>query len=87
MVMKRVSALSQQERVGEPRARFNDKGLTRREREILRLIADGYGNREIAQALTIEVGTAKNHVHNILDKLNVKTRQDAAVYFSLGLVN
>jgi two-component system nitrate/nitrite response regulator NarL len=52
----------------------------------LGLISEGYGNREIAQHLTIELGTAKNHVHNILEKLSVKTRRDAAIYYTLGLV-
>jgi DNA-binding NarL/FixJ family response regulator len=85
IVLKRVSALSQHARTGSPFDRFQEKTLTRREREILHLIAQGYGNREIARTLTIELGTAKNHVHNILEKLNVKTRQDAAIYFSLGL--
>ncbi len=84
MVLKRVTLLSQRERVGDPEP--IEKNLTRREREVLQLIAQGYGNREIAKRLTIETGTAKNHVHNILDKLNVKSRKDAAVYYSLGLV-
>lgn len=87
MILKRVSALASQQRRADPRlAPANDKNLTAREREILGLIAAGYGNREIARQLTIELGTAKNHVHNILDKLNVKTRADAAIYFNLGLV-
>lgn len=86
MVMKRVSTLSNQERASNAHTVPGDKNLTHREREILHLIAQGYGNREIAQHLTIELGTAKNHVHNILDKLEVKSRRDAAVYYSLGLV-
>lgn len=87
LILKRVSTLANKQR--EANSVFTpaqDKNLTLREREILQLIVQGYGNREIAQHLTIELGTAKNHVHNILDKLNVKTRRDAAVYFSLGLV-
>jgi len=87
VVLKRVSSLANQQRewstTNEP---MNEKNLTRREREILQLLVQGYGNREIARQLTIELGTAKNHVHNILDKLNVKTRRDAAVYYALGLV-
>lgn len=87
VVLGRVSQLSNQHRESKmPMNERNDKQLTQREREILQLIAQGYANREIAQQLTIELGTAKNHVHNILDKLNVKTRRDAAVYYSLGLV-
>lgn len=86
LVMKRVSSLANQQRTENVSPSLIEKTLTRREREILQLLAQGCGNREIAQHLTIELGTAKNHVHNILDKLNVKTRRDAAVYFALGLV-
>jgi DNA-binding NarL/FixJ family response regulator len=90
LVMKRVSNLSTQQRKlttpGIPPTTTGEKNLTRREREILQLVAQGCGNREIARQLTIELGTAKNHVHNILDKLSVKTRRDAAVYYALGLI-
>jgi len=57
--------------------------LTPREREILELIADGMTNRQIADKLVIELGTVKNHVHSILEKLNVNSRKDAALYLSL----
>ena len=53
--------------------------LTPREREVLRYIERGHSNQEIADALTIEVGTVKNHVHNILKKLNVDNRKRAAM--------
>lgn len=53
--------------------------LTPREREVLRFIERGCSNQEIAESLTIEVGTVKNHVHNILKKLNVDNRKRAAV--------
>jgi two-component system NarL family response regulator len=56
--------------------------LTQREREILELIGEGLTNHEIAQRLVIEVGTVKNHVHSILQKLNVSSRRDAASYLS-----
>lgn len=52
--------------------------LTSREREIIRLIDDGLSNKEIARHLGIEVATVKNHVHNILDKLQVHRRGEAA---------
>lgn len=54
--------------------------LTGREREVLELIGHGLTNREIAQRLHIEIGTAKNHVHNILNKLEVSNRHEATVY-------
>lgn len=52
--------------------------LTRREGEILEQIELGLSNKEIARKLRIEVGTVKNHVHNILEKLNVRCRNQAA---------
>lgn len=57
--------------------------LTPRELEILELIAKGYSNQKIADYLVIEVGTVKNHVHNILNKLDVRTREDAAAYLAI----
>lgn len=56
----------------------NKPPLTRRELEVLRYIAQGHSDREIAAELVIEVRTVKHHVHNILRKLNVKYRRDAA---------
>jgi DNA-binding NarL/FixJ family response regulator len=53
------------------------QSLTRREREVLSLIRQGFTNQEIAASLVIELGTVKNHVHNILRKLNVNSRRDA----------
>jgi DNA-binding NarL/FixJ family response regulator len=52
--------------------------LTSRELEILDLIDQGLSNKEIARRLTIELSTVKNHVHNILEKLNVSRRSEAA---------
>lgn len=52
--------------------------LTVREREILALIDDGMSNKEIARKLSIEVRTVKNHVHNLLEKLRVHRRGEAA---------
>jgi DNA-binding NarL/FixJ family response regulator len=52
--------------------------LTSRESEVIRLIDAGLSNKEIAQHLYIEVATVKNHVHNILEKLEVKRRGQAA---------
>jgi two-component system NarL family response regulator len=53
--------------------------LTRREQEILTLIADGKTNQEIAQMLYIAPGTVRVHVHAILQKLDVRDRTQAAV--------
>jgi two-component system nitrate/nitrite response regulator NarL len=52
--------------------------LTAREMEILHLIEDRLSNKQIAGRLCIEVATVKNHVHNILEKLQVRSRDEAA---------
>jgi len=54
--------------------------LTARELEVLQLIDEGLTNQEISNELVIEVGTVKNHVHNILRKLDVASREDAAAH-------
>jgi len=51
--------------------------LTVREREIARLVEDGLSNKQIAGRLGIEVATVKNHVHNLLEKLQVHRRGEA----------
>ncbi|MBH8562350.1 response regulator transcription factor [Nostoc sp. CENA67] len=53
--------------------------LTPREKEVLRLIATGASNREIAQQLYISEGTVKNHVTNILNRLDLRDRTQAAI--------
>lgn len=62
--------------------------LTEREVEVLRQLALGYSNKEIAQHLSIGEKTVKTHVSNILSKLNVASRTQAALYaVRLGLVD
>jgi two-component system, NarL family, nitrate/nitrite response regulator NarL len=58
--------------------------LTPRQHEILQLIARGMSNKEIARRLSIRVPTVKNHVHQVLDKLNVSRRGAAAVLVGLA---
>ena len=61
--------------------------LTPREREILRLVAAGYANREIASALHLAEGTVKNHVSSLLAKLGVRDRTRAVLRaLQLGLL-
>ncbi len=55
--------------------------LTPRECEVLECVSEGLTNKEIGERLTIEVGTVKNHIHNILDKLDVGNRHKAAEIF------
>jgi DNA-binding NarL/FixJ family response regulator len=56
--------------------------LTAREREVLQMIATGSSNREIARALYLSEGTVRNHVSNILRRLNVRDRTQAALVAS-----
>lgn len=58
----------------------NEEGLTKREMEVLKLIAEGLYNKEIADRLTISEKTVKNHVSNIFRKINVSDRTQAAVF-------
>ena len=61
--------------------------LTERETEILRLMAGGYSNKEIANSLGVAEGTVKNHVSNILSKMGVRDRTRAVLKaFELGFV-
>jgi DNA-binding NarL/FixJ family response regulator len=61
--------------------------LTKREIEILRMMANGYSNREIAKACFVAEGTVKNHISNILSKLGVRDRTRAVLRaLHLGLI-
>lgn len=61
------------------RAGLSPPRLTPRENDVLTLIGGGLSNKEIARSLSIEVSTVKNHVHNLLSKLGVAGRADAAL--------
>jgi two-component system, NarL family, nitrate/nitrite response regulator NarL len=54
--------------------------LSPREIEVLESVCEGASNKEIAERLVISVGTVKNHIHNILDKLHLKNRAQLAAY-------
>jgi two-component system NarL family response regulator len=58
----------------------NAPRLTDRELEVLRLVAKGMSNREIATELVIAENTVKNHIRNILEKLQLRSRMEAAMY-------
>jgi two-component system nitrate/nitrite response regulator NarL len=73
VLLRRVQSLSK----GGPRSEVAER-LTPREREILDLVAAGLSNKQIAHRLSIELSTAKNHVHHILEKLGVRHRGEAA---------
>lgn len=64
------------------------QGLTEREIEVLRLVAQGYGNRQIADALFLAEGTIKNHLSSILTKLGTRDRTNAVLKaIRIGLLN
>jgi NarL family two-component system response regulator LiaR len=72
----------------EVRAPESPEALTERETEVLRLLAQGRSNKEIAHLLTIGEKTVKTHVSSILAKLNVSSRTQAALYaVRIGLVD
>ncbi|MEU5718265.1 response regulator transcription factor [Streptomyces sp. NPDC020403] len=73
-----ADALLAQEDSGSGTGRGNT--LTEREREVLGLIADGRSNREIARALVLSEKTVKTHVSNILMKLDLSDRTQAALW-------
>jgi DNA-binding NarL/FixJ family response regulator len=76
VLFRHVAALSAQSAptTGRP-------GLTQRECEILALLGQGLSNKEIARAMRIGGATVKNHVHRILEKLQVRRRGEAAARF------
>jgi DNA-binding NarL/FixJ family response regulator len=68
-------------KVGDPKTQPapQTSPLSPRETEILRLVADGVGNAEIAERLSIGLGTVKGHIRDILEKLSASDRTQAAV--------
>lgn len=74
-LIQEFKQMSQPEREAAPALR-----LTERELEVLRLVATGKNNRDIAQDLFISENTVKNHVRNILEKLQLHSRMEAVMY-------
>jgi DNA-binding NarL/FixJ family response regulator len=83
-VLARIAALSGMRPDPQPRS---IEPLTLREREVLGLLAAGLGNKEVGRRLHITVQTVKNHVHRILEKLQVHRRREAVrLAYDLGLL-
>ena len=83
-VLARIAALSGM-RPDPPQRKVEP--LTLREREVLALLAAGLGNKEVGRRLRITVQTVKNHVHRILEKLQVHRRREAVrLAYDLGLL-
>jgi DNA-binding NarL/FixJ family response regulator len=84
-VMSRIRELSSQREQQIPPV---NGGLSEREVEIVKLIALGLINKEISQRLAIKLSTVKNHVHNILQKLQVPRRKDTVQRaYELGILS
>jgi DNA-binding NarL/FixJ family response regulator len=68
--------------IREGKAKLPDSvRMTKREREIIVLIAEGMSNKEIAQRLTLSTYTVKSHIHNILEKMALHSRLQIATHF------
>ena len=75
-IVLEAAAKSQQNELIKPE---KDYGLTSREKQILKLITEGYSNNEIANQLFVSINTTKAHVASILQKLEVDDRLQAAL--------
>jgi len=85
VVVKEIPVASQPFAVNE--ARLRELGITRREREILELIATGLSNREIAAKLFVSENTVETHSSRLFDKLSAKRRTQAVqIGKELGLI-
>ena len=82
-VLARAAALSA-DGVRPSRGEPEMRGLTEREREVVRAIADGMSNAEVAAALYMSEGTGRNHISAILAKLGLRNRTQIAVYYYRG---
>ena len=79
-LMDRSAALRAQHQSGHDSVPDSPDGLTRREVEVLRLIANGQSSRYVADELVVSVRTVERHIANIYLKINARTRSDATAY-------
>jgi DNA-binding NarL/FixJ family response regulator len=79
-IVQKVMARLPDREVTSPKLPLGFAELTPRERDVLKLIATGASNREIAQQLFISEGTVKNHVTNVLSRLGLRDRTQAAIF-------
>src|SRR4029453_7817181 len=80
MAAKLVTAFNSLAKRAEEKQNIPAPKLTDRELEVLKLVAQGMSNKEIADDLFISENTVKNHVRNILEKLPLHSRMEAVVY-------
>ena len=83
-----ASSLVRRIAIGLPTIQSGErKSLTQRELEIVKLVSDGLSNKEIANSLKIGVATTKSHVHNVLGKLGLVRRGQAAQWMREQIQN
>jgi DNA-binding NarL/FixJ family response regulator len=80
MASKLLSEFAAMSKASEDKPQMPAPRLTEREMEVLRLVAQGLNNRDIAKKLFISENTVKNHIRNILEKLHLHSRMEAVVY-------
>lgn len=80
MASKLITEFAAMSKRAEEQEHLPAPRLTEREMEVLRLVAKGLNNRDIAAELFISGNTVKNHVRNILEKLHLHSRMEAVVY-------
>ena len=80
MASKLITEFQSLSRLAADRSQVPAPKLTDRELEVLKLVAQGMTNREVADRLFIAENTVKNHVRNILEKLHLHSRMEAVVY-------
>jgi DNA-binding NarL/FixJ family response regulator len=80
MASKLLNEFNSLAKKAEERQQYPVPTLTSRELEVLKLVAKGMSNREIADGLFISENTVKNHVRNILEKLHLHSRMEAVIY-------
>ena len=80
MASKLLNEFAAMSKATDERPQMPAPRLTDREMEVLRLVAQGLNNRDIAKQLFISENTVKNHIRNILEKLHLHSRMEAVVY-------
>jgi DNA-binding NarL/FixJ family response regulator len=80
MASKLLNEFAAMSKAGADRPQVPTPRLTEREMEVLKLVAQGLNNRDIAKQLFISENTVKNHIRNILEKLHLHSRMEAVVY-------